>query len=78
MHYQEIWNNSYFRISQSNRKFKYNDLKERRVGNGLAKDRNTWKFFIRNRLTSIVALALEFILGMARRQKTARDYDFNY
>ena len=64
--------NSYFRISQSNRKFRYNDLKERGVGNGLAQDRNAWKSFIRNRLTSIVALALGFIHGMARRQKTVR------
>ena len=69
--------NSYFRISKSNRKFRYNDLKERRVGKGLAKDRNAWKSFIRNRLTSVVALALGFIHGMARRQKKVRDHDFN-
>ena len=74
----ENLDNSYFRINQSIRKFRYNDLKERRVGNGLAKDRNAWKSFIRNRLTSVVALTLGFIHGMERRQKTVRDYDFNY
>ena len=58
--------------------FRCNDLKERRVGNGLAKDRNAWKSFIRNHLTSIVGLTLGFIHGMARRQKTVGDHDFNY
>ena len=70
--------NSYFRITQSNRKFRYNSLKERRVGNGLAKDGNAWMSFIRNHLISIVALTFGFIYGMARKQKTVRDHDFNY
>ena len=58
--------------------FRYNDLKERRVGNGLVKDSSAWKSFIRNCLTSIVGLTLGFIHGMARRQKTVRDHDFNF
>ena len=52
--------------------------KKRRVGTGLAKDRNDCKSFIKNRLASTVALALGFIHEMARRQKTVRGHDFSY
>ena len=72
MHYQEIW---IIATSESVNQILRSD---RIVGNDLAKDRNAWKSFIRNRLTSIVALALGFIHGMARRQKTVRDHEFNY
>ena len=68
MHYQEIW------IIATSESVNQIVRSYRTVGNDLTKDRNAWKSFIRNRLTSIVALALGFIHRTARRQKTVRGH----